>query len=296
MSHHKQKMIQAVISEANRVYQLWCKNNPNFHNNGRVHIVAHSLGSAMGLEILSKQPTNIPKLDLRSKKLNSKHFDFHTTNLFCVGSPCGFFLLLERGRLTPRRGQNKPGTEAVDYEDKSIVGEKGTLGCLAVDNIYNIMHCNDPVAYRLNPTVDAQYAASLKEAHVPNATVGFLESIGNAMKAVTPGVSVPANLAVGQVAPPVSVTRMPSQLEMEIHDFTREEVAERKFSLLNDNGQIDWLLDSTGGIAYFDMLGAHSSYWDRKEFVRLLVTEVGRKAGKQGTLPNMRAVKKTHKA
>lgn len=298
MSHHKEKMIQAVVHEANRVYRLWCKNNPDFHTKGRVHIIAHSLGSAMALEILSKQPTHISSLDLRSKKLNTRHFDFNTTNLFCAGSPCGFFLLLERGRLCPRRGKNKPGAEPGDDQDGTIVGEAGTFGCLSVDNIYNIMHCNDPVAYRLNATVDPAYAAALKEAHVPSATTGFFEGIGNAMKSVTPGLAAPVDLAVGQVAKPTIVARLPSQLEMAIHDFTREEIAEKKFYLLNDNCQIDWLLNSGGGpfdIAYFDMLGAHSSYWEKKEFIRLLVTEVGREPGKQTTLPNMRAVKKAHK-
>jgi hypothetical protein len=45
MSHHQPKMVAAVIREANRVYQLWCRNNPGFAENGRVHIIAHSLGS-----------------------------------------------------------------------------------------------------------------------------------------------------------------------------------------------------------------------------------------------------------
>ena len=295
MSHHKDKMIQAVVREANRVYRLWCKNNPGFHNHGRVHIIAHSLGSAMALEILSRQPTHVSSLDTHSKKVNAKYFDFNTTNLFTAGSPCGFFLLLERGKLCPRKGQNKPGAEFGDDEDKTIVGEAGTFGCLAVDNIYNIIHCNDPVAYRLNATVDPAYAAALKDAYVPSATTGFFEGIGNAIQSVTPGLTAPVDLAVGQVAKPATIARLPSQLEMEIHDFTREEIAEKKFYLLNDNCQVDWLLSSGGGpfdIAYLDMLGAHSSYWEKKEFIRLLVTEVGREPGRQKTLPNMRAVKK----
>jgi hypothetical protein len=45
MSHHQPKMIAAVIKEANHVYQLWCKNNPGFAETGRVHLIAHSLGS-----------------------------------------------------------------------------------------------------------------------------------------------------------------------------------------------------------------------------------------------------------
>ncbi|EHK97709.1 putative phospholipase [Glarea lozoyensis 74030] len=159
MSHHKPKMIQAVVSEANRVYRLWCKNNPGFHEEGRVHLIAHSLGSAMAVDILSKQPTATPKLDLNSRKINAKHFDFKCTNLFLAGSP----------------------------------------------------------------------------------------SLSKAMRYITPGVSASDDLAVGEVSKPAPILRLPSQLELEIHDFTREELAEKKFALLNDNGQVDWFLSSGGG-------------------------------------------------
>jgi hypothetical protein len=298
MSHHRPKMIQALISEANRVYRLWCKNNPEFHKEGRVHIIAHSLGSAMALEVLSKQPTSVPCIDLHSKKVNTKHCDFNTKNLFFLGSPAGIFLMLENGMLIPRKGRNKPDAEHDGDIGKGITADAGTFGCLAVDNIYNIMHYNDPIAYRLNATVDSLYAASLKNAQVPSATTGFFESIGNVARSMIPGVSSPADLAVGQVAKPAGVARLPSQLEMEVHDFTREEIAEKKFYLLNDNGQVDWFLSSGGGpleIQYLNMLGAHSCYWKRQDFVRMMVTEVGRKPGKSNVLPNLKAVKTGHK-
>lgn len=294
MSHHKPRMIKALISEANRVYRLWCKNNPDFHDDGRVHIIAHSLGSVMALEVLSQQPTLVPRVDLESIELNTNHFDFCTTNLFFVGSPAGFFLLLDKGQLTPRRSQKKTGADRIDDTDKQVTSEAGTLGCLAVDNIYNIIHYNDPVAYQLNATIDPQYAATLKNAQVPSASKGFFESIGNAMRSITPGVAPPTDLAVGQIAKPSTVTRLPSQLEMEVHDFTREEIAEKKFNLLNDAGQVDWFLSTGGGpleIQYLNMLGAHSSYWNHPDFLRLVVLEIGRKPGRKHVLPNMRAVK-----
>ena len=82
---------------------------------------------------------------------------------------------------------------------------------------------------------------------------------------------------------------------METHNFTREEIAEKKMYLLNDNGQIDYFLSSGGGpleIQYFNMLSAHSSYWVLQDFVRFLVVELGRKAGRGETLQAMRAKKK----
>ena len=85
---------------------------------------------------------------------------------------------------------------------------------------------------------------------------------------------------------------------METHDFTREEIAEKRMYLLNDNGQIDFFLRYGGGafeIQYLTMLSAHSSYWLLKDFVRMVVTETGRERGRDGTFLGMRAVKRKKK-
>jgi hypothetical protein len=81
----------------------------------------------MAMEVLSKQPTSVSAVETFPDKINSKYFDFNTTNLFFVGSPAGFFLLLDRGNLTPRRGIKKP--EAVGDYDPLVTGEAG-FGCL----------------------------------------------------------------------------------------------------------------------------------------------------------------------
>lgn len=98
LSHHKPKMVKAVVREANRIYRLWCKNNPGFQEEGRVHLLAHSLGSVMALDILSHQPTNIPRYNFNDTTLHSDVFEFDTRNLFLCGSPVGFFLLLNKGK------------------------------------------------------------------------------------------------------------------------------------------------------------------------------------------------------
>jgi hypothetical protein len=292
MSHHKPKMIEALITEANRVYRLWCQNNPEFDATGRVHIIAHSLGSAMALDVLSKQPTAVRSLDLR-KMMSTKSFEFDTKNLFFAGSPAGFFLLLEKGKLLPRKARQKPGAAAEDTNDKTLCGDAGQFGCLAVDNLYNVLHYNDPIAYRLNGAVDPIYAATFKNARVPSATAGWLETIGNAMR-INKAAAPPAlDADVASTTKP-SVARLPSQLEMEVHDFSREEIAEKKFYLLNDNGQIDYYLSSGGGpleLQYINMLSAHSSYWISPDFVRMLVLEVGKQPGRSTALPSMRVTK-----
>ncbi|KAI8283739.1 hypothetical protein K4K59_007649 [Colletotrichum sp. SAR11_240] len=296
MSHHKGKMIKALVTEANRVYRLWCRNNPGFAEKGRVHLIGHSLGSAMAIDILSRQPTRVPRLDMSIKLPGADFFEFDTNNLFLVGSPAGFFLLLERGMLQPRRGRVKPGADPSDIHAPDVTGQVGRFGCIAVDNIYNVLAKEDPIAYLLNGTIDPVYASSLKTAHVPSTTSSIFKYVGNAMRSLVPG-ATPSPAAIEPAATPKpSVVRLPSQLELEVHDFTREEIAERKAYLLNDNGQIDYYLRYGGGpleIQYLNMLSAHTCYWTSQDFIRMLCMEVGRKPGRQNTIPAMRAQKAT---
>jgi len=295
MSHHKPRMIQALVGEANRVYRLWCRNNPGFAQNGRVHLIAHSLGSVMAVDVLSRQPTWAPALDLDHPVLETGFFEFDITNLFLLGSPAGFFLLLERGGLLPRRGRVKPGTDPVDSTPEGVAGDAGMFGCIAVDNIYNILAKEDPVAYLLNGAIDPVYAANLRVAYVPSATVSWFRSVGDAMRSLVPVASRAPDRVTPTLVKPAAV-RMPSQLELEVHDFTREEIAENKAFLLNGNGQVDYFLRSGGGpleIQYLNMLSAHTSYWTNRDLIRLLCVEIGREPGKANTLPGMRAVKIT---
>lgn len=314
MSHLKPKMIAALVGEANRIYRLWCANNPGFSEKGRVHLIAHSLGSAMAIEVLSKQPTRVPRpLDLSSSSTpDTRFFEFDTTNLFLLGSPAGFFLLLDRGRLLPRRGRLKPGAEAADTVAKEVVSDVGVFGCIAVDNIYNILAKEDPIAYLLNGAIDPVYAANLKTAYVPTISTSFFKSVGNAMRSLAgvgpapspastsahnqhqSSTAATADALLSSAQKPPHISRLPSQLELEVHDFSREEIAERKAYLLNDNGQIDFYLRSGGGpleIQYLNMLSAHTSYWTNQDLIRLLCLEIGRVPGRAHALRSMRPVK-----
>jgi len=166
-------------------------------------------------------------------------------------------------------------------------------GCLAVDNIYNIVHKNDPVAYLQNASVDDLYARSLQPAVIPSASLSLMTRLGKNLR----WASGTTGDAYGLVAPAMrpELTQMPSTVELDTHNFTREEIAEKRMYALNDNGQIDWFLSAGGGpleFQYLNMLSAHSSYWLLQDFVRFLVVEIGREPGRNNTLPALRAVKK----
>ena len=292
LSHHKPRMVKAVVREANRIYQLWCRHNAGFHQYGRVHLVAHSLGSVMAMDILSNQPTSLQRgLNPTTAELSDSAFDFDTKSLFFCGSPAGFFLLLNKKSLLPRKGRNKAGADGDDLTP-GIAGEAGTFGCLAVDNIYNVVHYNDPVACLVNACVDAGYAASLAPARIPLTATTWLQSFASIF--TSSPAATPMNKLPNQPRPPAA--KMPSSVELEIHNFTKEEIAEKRMLLLNDNGQIDFYLMSAGGpleIQYLSMLGAHSSYWTMKDFLRFLVVEIGREPGKENTLASLQAIKKS---
>jgi hypothetical protein len=291
MAEYSHKMITAIVREANRIYRLWCINNPGFSRVGRVHLIAHSLGSVMAVDILSKQPTNVELgkdiTKLHPEELPKDHFAFNVNNMFMAGSPLGFFLLLRKSCLIPRRRRNKPGYEdSADDTTPGVVADQGTYGCVALDNIYNIVNPYDPVAYNLNATIDVNYAATLKPAFAPSASRSWL----SVFKSAPNPNDIPFK--------PPPIPRLPSTVELETHNFTREEIAEKKMFLLNDNGQVDWFLRYGGGpleIQYLTMLGAHSSYWYSNDFIRLVVCEIGRKPGRLGTLAGMRAQKKLKK-
>ena len=331
MSSHREGMEQAMVQEANRIYRLFCQHNPGFDKHGRVHLVAHSLGSVMALSALSHQPTRISDLNLHAqgsgqdwearessknqqtpsqtdleiagkqapRNLDKSHFAFDTTNLFFCGSPAGFFLLLHGAKLRPRRGHTKPGLPATPAD---IGGVAGQYGCMAVANVYNVMHRNDPITYRINACVDPHYTALLKDASLPSAGAGWFALWGGrgarppVLQRVGPPPSAEQAADDEHSRRPRLPSNLPSTVELAEHQFHREAAAARALRHLNDNGQLDWYTapPGPGGFTeYLNILSAHSSYWTCPEFIRFLVLEVGREPGPEGAIVQLRAEKRS---
>ncbi|KAI5964911.1 uncharacterized protein KGF55_001982 [Candida pseudojiufengensis] len=130
------QIFEAVISEMNKVYKLYKQKNPNF--NGKIHLLGHSLGSAIIFDILSGKSSTI-----NGKKDIPKDLEFNVENLFLVGSPVGLFKLLE--------GKNIEARSEVNSKESEIIVSPNCK------NLYNLFHPCDPIAYRLEPLVTPKF-------------------------------------------------------------------------------------------------------------------------------------------
>jgi hypothetical protein len=128
------------IDTMNQEYLALSKRLKNFK--GKVAILAHSLGGVIALDILSHQQwmdhddssksVELPPSDLMPG-YTFKRLEFTPTDLFAIGSPIGSVYVM--------RGQD-PHT----YRIPSCI------------RMHNIFHPFDPIAYRLEPLLDPQYA------------------------------------------------------------------------------------------------------------------------------------------
>ncbi|SNX86858.1 uncharacterized protein MEPE_05567 [Melanopsichium pennsylvanicum] len=166
LSQHKAHVVKSVILQANRQYRLFAKRNSDFEaKKGRVHIVAHSLGTVISADLLSQQPNRVPAVkDLSRQDVQeaaSRHLLFNTHSFFAVGAPVALFFVLHRAQLIARSGLVR-SSRYVQDEAGVTLDKQGKYGCLAITNFYNIWNQYDPVATRASPCVDVQYAKMLK--------------------------------------------------------------------------------------------------------------------------------------
>ena len=126
---HRDTLLRAVQRGLNRAYLDYLTSesdaDPAFDPAGlRVLLYAHSLGSVMCYDLLSEP--------------GALHFPVHT---FCaLGSPLGLFLATRGVALGGLGGVFPPGAAGAQF-------------------VFNVLHPYDPLAYRLEPFVDAALRA-----------------------------------------------------------------------------------------------------------------------------------------
>ncbi|PSR81837.1 DDHD domain-domain-containing protein [Coniella lustricola] len=183
-SAYREQISEIVFREANNIYKLFKERNPGF--NGKIHLLGHSLGSAILFDILCRQKererdVDMPRNPLRfwpaepsraeAKDPRDLTFDFEVEDFYCLGSPIGLFQML-KGRtvsarhLTDGRPADSPfdpdfmddpflqAPLSVDNRRLSpITGLPYTVSAPKVAQIFNVFYPSDPIAYRIEPLV-----------------------------------------------------------------------------------------------------------------------------------------------
>ncbi|KAI8084102.1 DDHD domain-containing protein [Gilbertella persicaria] len=300
-SKYHELMMQVVTKEINRVYHLFIERNPQFlKNNGQVTILAHSLGSLLAFDILSCQPfaqkqkpntwANFSFLSSESSTNNTKvpSLSFSVKNFFAVGSPLGMILLLRSNKIVSRKTLDR---SPPNNDNKTLV----TFVYPAADNIYNIFHKSDPVAYRLEPLVARHYGSQLKPMPIPYIKGGLKRMldasfhVGNdlANRAGAMFESFKSGFTSSLIMRGLGFSNMVAmegsaqqETSSDLSNIVSKEAAKSavKLQLLNPHyGRLDFCLQE--GLlenAYLSALSVHMSYWQDVDVAGFLIREIYR--------------------
>jgi len=269
------QILDEVTTQANNLYHLFKKRNPSF--NGKISIIGHSLGSAIGFDILSMQPkTPLPP---NHPDRNSKHLDFKVDNYFALGSPIGVFNLLKRKNI---------GSEELNGESSEKVSVP------RCDNLYNVFHPCDPVGYRIEPLISPEFK-QFKPESVPFLIENFNKQlaswaelsenlsnkvIGTAADAWSNVTSNVNTKQVERVIKTASDSTIPDALkddqpDLKLKTVQLNEKQLQKLSSLNYNGRVDYELRQ----GYFDLsiissISAHISYFEDENVAGFILKEI----------------------
>lgn len=103
-SSYRDEITRIVLGECNRIARLYRERNPLFK--GKIHVMGHSLGSAILFDILCRQrdgndnhdPLRVLPHQRRPNMSTKQHgleFEFEVDDFYCLGSPIGLFQMLK---------------------------------------------------------------------------------------------------------------------------------------------------------------------------------------------------------
>ena len=135
-----------------------------------------TLQSLLAFDMLTLQPTTPPdhlrqpleEHPIPSTKTNDRKLPpltFPVQNFFAAGSPLGVILLLRGFKIASRKSLSDAHAALSDVKSPSPTSINFCYP--AVENLYNIFHKADPVAYRLEPLIARHYTAKLKPEPIP---------------------------------------------------------------------------------------------------------------------------------
>lgn len=206
-SSYREHITEIVLNESNRIFRKFKERNPEFK--GKVHIVGHSLGSAIMFDILCrqkerKQDQEPPRNPLRFWPTQDRYepqnpkaleFEFDVDDFYCLGSPIGLFQMLKGRTLAARSLPNAMPSESplnpdfvedcffnasshpyINQNISPITGHPYNVSSPKVSQLYNIFHPSDPISYRLEPLISTAMS-SLKPQTLPYTKKGIFGSV-----------------------------------------------------------------------------------------------------------------------
>ncbi|UPL00857.1 hypothetical protein LCI18_011791 [Fusarium solani-melongenae] len=204
-SSYRDQIARIVLNECNRIFQLFKERNPDFK--GKVHLMGHSLGSAILFDVLCQQKQDRPtehKSLLRlwpmqdrtesPSKNTELELDFNVEDLFCLGSPVGLFQMLKGRTIAARprpQSVKAKDPQSMDCDEdvlrttplgsgteqiSPVTGLPGTVASPKVQQLFNIFHPSDPISYRLEPLISPSMS-TLKPQLLPYTKRGIFSNV-----------------------------------------------------------------------------------------------------------------------
>ena len=273
----RNRILVKVADELNKAYSEYVSRNPSF--DGGVSVVGHSLGSVIAFDLLSCQ--QVAEDDATTKQYApdsiiediEKNFDmsklqlaFNTIeHLFCIGSPLGMFLTIRGGH---GHGELKRSSKLP-----------------TCSHYYNIFHEYDPVAYRVEPLIDPQFAGVEpvdlqrfdKSLPIQKKIKNSVDAVHGAVKAMYDNITSIAlpTLSFNATAPSAKNNNSNADVSEATNEYREplEVALEQGFGLLNASQRLDYqLLSSDVEVVtnYIASAKGHGSYWTSADFVNFV--------------------------
>ncbi|KAI9685852.1 MAG: hypothetical protein M1822_004130 [Bathelium mastoideum] len=199
---YKDHIARIVRQECNRIFKLFKERNPSFK--GKVSLIGHSLGSAIMFDILCEQRDHKTHIR-RQSSLRRRHdgvgsqLDFEVADFYSLGSPIALFQMLKGRTIVARHSSGSSSSEvalgdfaADPFDSGSPAASKlasapsfteATTSSPMCDQIFNIFHPTDPIAYRLEPLISPAMA-SLKPQPLPTVKRTFGAAVGQGISGI----------------------------------------------------------------------------------------------------------------
>ena len=289
----------SLTGELNRLHDLFVAKHPQFR--GATSIFAHSLGSLLAFDLLchqgpgSRDPahsgiiknpfvlahealetglesglasgrndgTEGESTRERSKSKEEFKLHFRVRQLFCFGSPLGLFVLVRGLRVLGCDGRSSTQRLLRHNKKKSPGGS-----VLACQEVYNIFHPHDPIAYRLEPLVLPRYAEAkdLAKPHVINGEEGLSSYVPSSLSNLFGSSIKPADASAnaGSASTSGGIANG-GNADADVNSIPLQTIYSYDVSLdnFNDLGRVDCTIrEAAFANAYVSSLNAHMNYWE----------------------------------